>query len=69
MRVLLVIVIIWNVIDALGVLISTLADNESFSFAALGSSMDKAILPVSMAIVATAILQIYPYKNETSSFE
>ena len=69
MSVLLIIVIVWNVIDALRVLISTLTETSSFSFAVLGRAVDNAIWPVSMAVVATAILQIYPYKNKAASLE
>ena len=66
MRVLLIIVIIWNVIDALGILISTFTDNESMSFAVLGSAVDNAIWPVSIAVLGTAVLQVYPYKKKAA---
>ncbi|WP_371395455.1 hypothetical protein [Fretibacter rubidus] len=61
MRYLLIFVIILNVLDALGIIIGVISQDGSTITMKLGSAFDAALWPISIAVIATALLRIYPY--------
>ncbi len=67
MRILLILVIILNVMDALGIAIKIFSNAESSLSMTIGTIFDAALWPVSVALIATAILRIYPYKWKDNS--
>ncbi len=69
MRYLLIIVIILNTLRALGTLFSYFSQIGIDSLAKIGGALDMVVFPVSMVIIATALLQIYPSKEKPNSIE
>jgi hypothetical protein len=63
MRFLLILVIILNVMDALGVFIKTFLHTEEGLLVKIGSGLDAALWSISLVVIATAVLKLLPYKR------
>lgn len=69
MRILLIIVIILNAINALGITITAFVDSEQMFFSTLGRALDDALGPLSLVIIGSAVLRIFPYKHKTGQLD
>lgn len=63
MRSLLIIVIILNMLDAFGAIIRKLTVEGSGFAEKLGGAVDAALLPLSIVVIATAVLRLTPVKK------
>lgn len=68
MRYLLIAVIVFNVMDALGKIIGVFAQSTDGFVFNLGRSFDAALWPVSIAIIAIAVLRAFPHQKKADKF-
>jgi len=64
----LIFVIILNAMNTVSIFMRTISSSETVSFAIIGRSIDNSLWPLSIIILALAVMKIYP-KSKTAPLD